>query len=51
MCSIFIYFGVACIGLLLGSYIAGMLDETEENEMEWNETERNETKRSGMEQS
>ena len=28
MCSIFIYFGVACIGLLLGSYIAGMLDES-----------------------
>jgi len=28
ICSIFIYFGVACIGLLLGSYIAGMLDET-----------------------
>ena len=27
MCSVFIYFGVACIGLLLGSYIAGMLDE------------------------
>ncbi len=27
ICSIFIYFGVACIGLLLGSYIAGMLDE------------------------
>jgi hypothetical protein len=27
ICSIFIYFGVACIGLLLGSYIAGILDE------------------------
>lgn len=27
ICSIFIYFGVACIGLLLGSYIAGMLDD------------------------
>jgi hypothetical protein len=27
ICSVFIYFGVACIGLLLGSYIAGMLDE------------------------
>lgn len=27
VCSIFIYFGVACIGLLLGSYIAGMMDE------------------------
>lgn len=27
ICSIFIYFGVACIGLLLGSYIASMLDE------------------------
>jgi hypothetical protein len=26
ICSIFIYFGVACIGLLLGSYIASMLD-------------------------
>jgi Ion channel len=28
ICSIFIYFGVACIGLLLGSYIAAMLDES-----------------------
>lgn len=28
VCSIFIYFGVACIGLLLGSYIAAMLDES-----------------------
>lgn len=28
ICSIFIYFGVACIGLLLGTYIAGMLDES-----------------------
>ena len=28
ICSIFIYFGVACIGLLLGSYIASMMDET-----------------------
>jgi hypothetical protein len=27
VCSIFIYFGVACIGLLLGSYIANMLDD------------------------
>jgi len=27
ICSIFIYFGVACIGLLLGSYIAGMMDD------------------------
>jgi hypothetical protein len=27
ICSIFIYFGVACIGLLLGTYIAGMLDD------------------------
>jgi hypothetical protein len=27
ICSIFIYFGVACIGLLLGSYIARILDE------------------------
>jgi Ion channel len=27
ICSIFIYFGVACIGLLLGTYLAGMLDE------------------------
>lgn len=27
ICSIFIYFGVACIGLLLGSYLAGSLDE------------------------
>jgi len=26
-CSVFIYFGVACIGLLLGSYIAGMMDD------------------------
>eukprot|EP00539_Tryblionella_compressa_P001644 CAMPEP_0178745592 /NCGR_PEP_ID=MMETSP0744-20121128/7377_1 /TAXON_ID=913974 /ORGANISM="Nitzschia punctata, Strain CCMP561" /LENGTH=807 /DNA_ID=CAMNT_0020398785 /DNA_START=5 /DNA_END=2428 /DNA_ORIENTATION=- len=32
MCSIFIYFGVACIGLLLGSYIAGMLDERSHRE-------------------
>ena len=32
MCSIFIYFGVACIGLLLGSYIAGMLDESSRRE-------------------
>ncbi|KAI2493192.1 hypothetical protein MHU86_21341 [Fragilaria crotonensis] len=28
VCSIFIYFGVACIGLLLGTYLAGMLDES-----------------------
>ncbi len=27
ICSIFIFFGVSCIGLLLGSYIAGILDE------------------------
>ena len=27
ICSIFIYFGVASIGLLLGSYLAGMMDE------------------------
>ena len=27
ICSIFIYFGIACIGLLLGSYIANMLDD------------------------
>lgn len=27
VCSIFIYFGVACIGLLLGSYIASMMDD------------------------
>jgi Ion channel len=27
ICSIFIYFGVACIGLLLGTYIAGTLDD------------------------
>jgi len=27
ICSMFIYFGVACIGLLLGSYIAGMMDD------------------------
>lgn len=32
ICSIFIYFGVACIGLLLGSYIAGMLDERSHRE-------------------
>lgn len=31
-CSIFIYFGVACIGLLLGSYLAGSLDETSRKE-------------------
>ena len=29
ICSIFIYFGIACIGLLLGSYIASMLDDKE----------------------
>lgn len=29
ICSIFIYFGVACIGLLLGSYIANIMDERE----------------------
>jgi hypothetical protein len=27
ICSMFIYFGVACIGLLLGTYIAGMMDD------------------------
>lgn len=27
ICSIFIYFGVACIGLLLGSLLAGSLDD------------------------
>jgi Ion channel len=27
ICSLFIYFGVACIGLLLGTYIAGILDD------------------------
>ena len=27
ICSIFIYFGVACIGLLLGTYIANMQDD------------------------
>jgi Ion channel len=32
VCSIYIYFGVACIGLLLGSYIAGMLDERSHRE-------------------
>ncbi|KAG7349622.1 TrkA-N domain containing protein [Nitzschia inconspicua] len=32
ICSIFIYFGVACIGLLLGSYLAGMLDERSHKE-------------------
>jgi hypothetical protein len=32
ICSIFIYFGVACIGLLLGTYLAGMLDEKNQNE-------------------
>lgn len=36
ICSIFIYFGVACIGLLLGSYIAGMLDETSSREAKAN---------------
>ena len=35
-CSIFIYFGVACIGLLLGSYIAGMLDESSRREAQAN---------------
>jgi hypothetical protein len=36
-CSIFIYFGVACIGLLLGSYIAGMLDESSSREAKANQ--------------
>jgi hypothetical protein len=36
ICSIFIYFGVACIGLLLGSYIAGMLDENSSREAKAN---------------
>lgn len=39
ICSMFIYIGVACIGLLLGSYIAGMMDdrairEQKENQMD-----------------
>ena len=39
VCSMFIYIGVACIGLLLGSYIAGMMDdrairEQKENQMD-----------------
>jgi hypothetical protein len=33
ICSIFIYFGVACIGLLLGTYLAGMMDEKQETEV------------------
>ena len=36
LCSVFIYFGVACIGLLLGSYIAGMLDESSRREQKAN---------------
>lgn len=36
LCSVFIYFGVACIGLLLGSYIAGMLDESSRREQSVN---------------
>jgi hypothetical protein len=41
ICSIFIYFGVACIGLLLGSYIAGMLDETSSREAKANHIKSN----------
>lgn len=37
ICSIFIYFGVACIGLLLGSYIAGMLDDSASREAKRNQ--------------
>lgn len=32
ICCVFIYFGVACIGLLLGTYIAGMQDENSRKE-------------------
>ena len=39
MCAIFIYFGVACIGLLLGSYLASMLDEKSYKEAKQNRVE------------
>jgi len=38
ICSIYIYLGVAFIGLLLGSYIAGMLDERSYQEAVDNQT-------------
>lgn len=39
ICAIFIYFGVACIGLLLGSYLASMLDEKSYKEAKQNRVE------------
>jgi hypothetical protein len=39
LCAIFIYFGVACIGLLLGSYLASMLDEQSYTEAKKNRVE------------
>lgn len=39
LCSIFIYFGVACIGLLLGSYLASMLDDKSYKEAQRNRVE------------
>ena len=39
LCSIFIYFGVACIGLLLGSYLASMLDEKSYKQAQKNRVE------------
>lgn len=39
LCAIFIYFGVACIGLLLGSYLASMLDEKSYKEAKQNRVE------------
>lgn len=39
LCSIFIYFGVACIGLLLGSYLASMLDEKSYKQAQRNRVE------------
>lgn len=39
LCSIFIYFGVACIGLLLGSYLASMLDDKSYKQAQKNRVE------------
>lgn len=39
ICSIFIYFGVACIGLLLGTYLASMMDDKSTQEARKNRVE------------
>ena len=39
MCSVFIYFGVATIGLLLGSYLASMLDDKSYKQAQRNRVE------------